>query len=348
MTRSLALLRARASFKSAGKSPKDMMLRTRKTKSTTTTTTIGGGGGGGGVLLDNSYLCFEYHRAIVAGLTMVADTGIGGRSGSRSSGGGGGKSGGSGGGSGTTAAAAPLVSPAASAFVIGLGGGALPMSLHHFFPDVRLTVAELDPSVVQVAKEWFGFREEGHGLCAQVCDGLLVDYGAEGSNAFVVVDVDSKDNSVGMSCPPQAFLESSFLLKVKASLRMGGVLAVNVAARSADMYRQALTSITRAFAGSGDGSKVYFLKAAEDDVNTVIFAVKGSTPAFSVTTKAAAAAAAAGSKGKKKSSAASSPTGTTTAEIDLKSRIRGALLKVPGQSDDPLGLLEMIEGLTLT
>ncbi len=43
---------------------------------------------------------------------------------------------------------------------IGLGGGTIPMAIHHYFPGVPIDNIELDPDVVSVAKKYFGFRED--------------------------------------------------------------------------------------------------------------------------------------------------------------------------------------------
>lgn len=43
---------------------------------------------------------------------------------------------------------------------IGLGGGTVPMAIHHYFPKVPIDNIELDPEVVSVAKKYFGFRED--------------------------------------------------------------------------------------------------------------------------------------------------------------------------------------------
>src|SRR6266702_7324157 len=44
--------------------------------------------------------------------------------------------------------------------VIGLGGGSLPMFLRKHYPAAGIDVAEIDPDVVDVAKKYFGFRED--------------------------------------------------------------------------------------------------------------------------------------------------------------------------------------------
>jgi len=43
---------------------------------------------------------------------------------------------------------------------VGLGGGTLPMAIHHYFPTVPIDNIELDPDVVKVAKKYFGLTED--------------------------------------------------------------------------------------------------------------------------------------------------------------------------------------------
>src|SRR5712691_10709106 len=44
--------------------------------------------------------------------------------------------------------------------VVGLGGGTLPMFLRKHYPNAAIDVAQIDPDVVDVAKKFFGFRED--------------------------------------------------------------------------------------------------------------------------------------------------------------------------------------------
>lgn len=43
--------------------------------------------------------------------------------------------------------------------IVGLGGGVLPMYLHQVL-DLNITVVELDPKIVEIAEEWFGFDQK--------------------------------------------------------------------------------------------------------------------------------------------------------------------------------------------
>ena len=85
---------------------------------------------------------------------------------------------------------------------------------------MNIRVVELDGAVVDVAERWFGFSRAG--VDVTVGDGLAAFDDAAAADV-VVIDVDAKDASLGMSCPPAAFLEPAYLQKVKRTLRPGGV-----------------------------------------------------------------------------------------------------------------------------
>ena len=102
----------------------------------------------------------------------------------------------------------------ALACVIGLGGGGLLNFLQYAFQHVvKLTVVELDPSVVEIAEKYFGFTPNDDSIRVVVGDGLQVGPNAEKQDdnhtwipdtsfepeslSFLVIDVDSKDKTVG-------------------------------------------------------------------------------------------------------------------------------------------------------
>jgi len=45
----------------------------------------------------------------------------------------------------------------ARVLILGLGAGSLPNFLSHFYPDMKIDVVELNPEVIRLAKEYFGF-----------------------------------------------------------------------------------------------------------------------------------------------------------------------------------------------
>ena len=150
--------------------------------------------------------------------------------------------------------------------VVGIGGGALVTFLNSLFknqnkvePKLLLTAIEIDPDVVRIAQECFGFKgsssnmivdnkngivgtaEEREDLKVIIGDGLNIiaiddDHhqndihntdndviatviNTDSNNikfnrgvfTFIVIDVDAKDVSSGMSCPPESFVTIQYL-----------------------------------------------------------------------------------------------------------------------------------------
>src|SRR6266704_2212425 len=46
--------------------------------------------------------------------------------------------------------------------IIGLGGGSIPKKLQKEFPSLEIDVVEIDPEVIQIAKNHFNVRESNH------------------------------------------------------------------------------------------------------------------------------------------------------------------------------------------
>ncbi|XP_064791597.1 eEF1A lysine and N-terminal methyltransferase isoform X3 [Oncorhynchus masou masou] len=152
---------------------------------------------GGALEVDKGYLCCAHHRVMVAGLAML--------------------------GVGTDHNKDVPV----SVLLVGLGGGGLPQFLRDFVPGARVEVVELDPAVLEVAQGWFGFTPDDR-LTVTLGDGLehINNIEREGGHQYDVImfDVDSKDPSLGMSCPPPAFVETAFLERVGNLLTSRGTV----------------------------------------------------------------------------------------------------------------------------
>jgi spermidine synthase len=56
--------------------------------------------------------------------------------------------------------------------VLGLGGGVIPREMRHYFPDLHIDVAEIDPAIPPIAKKYFGFRTD-EDLNVHVSDGRM-------------------------------------------------------------------------------------------------------------------------------------------------------------------------------
>jgi spermidine synthase len=105
---------------------------------------------------------------------------------------------------------------------VGLGGGSMPMYARHVMPDVRIDAVEIDPLIVDVARRYFGFREDAR-MTAHAADGrAFIEEAAPASYDVVFLDAFSADGI------PFALTTAEFLTAVRASLVPGGVVISNV------------------------------------------------------------------------------------------------------------------------
>ena len=85
-------------------------------------------------------------------------------------------------------AAMALVDQPQRVLIVGLGGGTIPRLLHAHFPQLSIDVVEIDPDVVAVAKQYFGFPEDER-LRAYVDDGRR--FIAQHHNHYDVIFLDA-------------------------------------------------------------------------------------------------------------------------------------------------------------
>jgi spermidine synthase len=105
--------------------------------------------------------------------------------------------------------------------VVGLGGGAMPMFLRTVLPGAHIDVVDIDPDVVDVAKRYFGFKEDDH-LRAHVGDGRGFVEAAGPAYDLVFLDAYGPDNI------PEHLATLEFLTAVRARLAEGGAVVGNV------------------------------------------------------------------------------------------------------------------------
>ncbi len=105
--------------------------------------------------------------------------------------------------------------------VVGLGGGTLPMFLREHYPEAVIDAVDIDPDVVYVAKEFFGFREDGL-TRAHVADG----------RKFIEQTVQPYDviflDAFGINSVPAHLATQEFLRAVRRALRPDGVVVGNL------------------------------------------------------------------------------------------------------------------------
>ncbi|KAJ8933713.1 hypothetical protein NQ314_013843 [Rhamnusium bicolor] len=152
-----------------------------------------------------------------------------------------------------------------SVTVIGLGGGGLCSFLHKFLMKTNLVAVDIDEDMLKIAIDWFGFHQDDK-LIAKIQDGL--DYLKETSEKgekldAVLFDIDSKDTSVGMSCPPRQFLEKNCLGYIVKIIGDTGLFVLNIVLRDKSLRPSIFNNLKNHF-------KTILSYKLEEDLNEVI------------------------------------------------------------------------------
>lgn len=110
------------------------------------------------------------------------------------------------------------------ALIVGLGGGTLPMFLRLQEPEAEIDCVDIDPVVVTVAKEYFGFREDAR-MRAVVGDGRAFVENAAQAYDLIFLD------AYGSDSVPAHLTTREFLQAVRRIVTPGGVVVGNVWSR---------------------------------------------------------------------------------------------------------------------
>jgi spermidine synthase len=154
--------------------------------------------------------------------------------------------------------------------IIGLGGGTLPHTLAKLLPQAQIDVVEIDPAVVRVSHDYFGFQADAR-VHIIVQDGrAYVRQALRGSTRYDLVMLDAYERQY----IPEHMLTREFLQQVRALLDPGGIVAANTFSSSRLYQNESVTyqSVFGAF---------YNLKSN----NRVILASNGPLPPMSVVSR---------------------------------------------------------------
>jgi len=191
--------------------------------------------------IDHKYLACSHHEVITAGLTLLPNE-------NRDN---------------------------FNVLLIGLGGGCLPTyMLNNIQSKVNLNVKviEIDKSMINIALQWFELKTQNQSnnvkIDVEIEDGLEYISSRNPqteSYDFIIFDVDSKDQNVGMSCPPQPFIQIEFLEKVKTLLiEANGIFALNLVARNEDIKKDVYKQVKKVFNSC-------FVFSIKQELNEIIF-----------------------------------------------------------------------------
>ncbi|CAH0557061.1 unnamed protein product [Brassicogethes aeneus] len=149
--------------------------------------------------------------------------------------------------------------------VIGLGGGGLCSFLHKFLPDSKVLGVDIDKDMLKIAMEWFSFQQNEK-LGARIEDGVqFIKEKAQNGEKLnaILFDVDSKDTSIGMSCPPKAFLENEVLENIVKILDKSGLFILNAVIRDQSLRPTIIKNLRHKFI-------TLISYKLEDDLNEII------------------------------------------------------------------------------
>ncbi len=111
--------------------------------------------------------------------------------------------------------------------VVGLGGGTLPMFLRKYYPNATIDAVDIDPEVVDVAKKFFGFREDEF-MNAHAGDGR--QFIEKLRQPYDVIFLDA----FGSDSVPAHLTTQEFLQAVRRAVAPGGVVVGNLWGRSSN------------------------------------------------------------------------------------------------------------------
>jgi len=118
--------------------------------------------------------------------------------------------------------------------VVGLGGGTLPMFLRRHYPGAQIDVVDISPQVVEVARRYFGFREDQR-MRAHVADGRkFIEDARPGAYDIIFLD------AYGADSVPAHLTTREFLQAVRKALDPQGVVVSNVWGRGSNSLYDAM------------------------------------------------------------------------------------------------------------
>jgi len=145
---------------------------------------------------------------------------------------------------------------------IGLGGGTISMAIHHYFPKVQIDNVELDPDVVEVAKKYFGFREDDN-MKVYVRDGRVqVRRLLRRKMKYDIIFVDAFRGGY----IPYHLTTKEFMEGLRAILTLDGIVVSNLRPgfESYHYHRRTFNAVFRNQYSYGSGSNVIVIVDARE------------------------------------------------------------------------------------
>ncbi|WDE05791.1 fused MFS/spermidine synthase [Thalassomonas viridans] len=112
--------------------------------------------------------------------------------------------------------------------IVGLGGGTMSNTLHQLYPDARIDNVEIDPAVIKVAREYFGFFENERVTAIDQDGRLFIKRALMKKQQYDWIILDAFNGEY----IPEHLLTREFLQEAKQLLSDNGVLTSNTFSNS--------------------------------------------------------------------------------------------------------------------
>lgn len=120
---------------------------------------------------------------------------------------------------------------------VGLGGGTMPNAIRSYFPKSKVTSVELDPKMVEAAKDYMFFKEDGSNKVVVQDARYFIRKEQKRKAQYDVVLLDAFDGEY----IPEHLTTQEFLQEVKAVLKPGGLLLSNTFAHGEFFHSESAT-----------------------------------------------------------------------------------------------------------
>ena len=126
-------------------------------------------------------------------------------------------------------------------YMAGLGGGSIALFLHHYFPEVMIECAEIDPNMLEVARKFFGIPSDDR-FKVKIQDGreFLQQQNYPANYDLILIDVALGDGYI-----PYNLSTLEFYQICRYHLSKSGVLIINTLGKKGfgDMYIKTIQSV---------------------------------------------------------------------------------------------------------
>lgn len=155
-----------------------------------------------------------------------------------------------------------------SVLFLGLGGGTGPKAFLAAYPKLRIQVAEIDPTVLEVARQFFGVPQDPR-LQVNIEDGRVCIQRGKSLYGAIIIDAYAS-GPYGPYLPPH-LVTQEFFRAVWQRIQNGGTLVYNIAGKQNNIWSEGVQSV---YATLSSVFQVVYVFEARTSINTVFVAQK--------------------------------------------------------------------------